>query len=190
MGSTNRCFCYNIHLEVCRGAALEHSEVHLDAHRWKWSYSNMFLHYPLLHPNPSPYTALPLAQTLLLFFQRGWVAAWVPTAHIEIHLYKYKGKVLLVNEKQNFSSPALFSPLTAPSQKKMENTAVTGTLQENKDFPKSQSICGMRKTQGLAAPWPPYQNLKLSPQTFSAFVQTLTRGPKRTVKIYVDILFY
>lgn len=136
MGSTKHCLCFNTHLVVCRGAALEHSEVHLDTHSWKWSYSNV-----ILHPNPLPYTTLPLTQPLLWAFQRGWGSAWAPTAHI--HRYTYtnpREKCCLLMRSKTSLPPALFSPLTAPSQKNMEDTVVTETLQENKfkDFPKAK----------------------------------------------------
>lgn len=83
---------------------------------------------PYLWPNPS------------FGLSRG--AGWLPEFLLltYTHLYKLKGKAFLANQKQNFSSPALFSPLTTPRLKMMENTAVTGTLQENKfkDFPKAK----------------------------------------------------
>lgn len=49
--------------------------------------------------------------------------------------------MLLATEKQNFSALAPFSSLTAPRQKRTENAAVTGTLQEKKpkDFSKAKA---------------------------------------------------
>lgn len=140
MGSTTHLFFYKYLFGGCRVAALEHSGRHTGGQKWSWG--NVFLHYALLHPNPPLPSALPLAQLLpslsWSFQRRGWVVARDST--VPIHIHTPKDKVLLASEKKN-SSLALLSSLTAPSQKRRENAAVTGPLQENKlkDFSKARA---------------------------------------------------
>lgn len=180
----------NIYLEGCRGAALEHSGVHLHTQGRKQRWSNVFLHYPPLHPNSPPYSTLLLAQLASAFQRRGQVSAPVPAVHIQIHTYTQS---VLASEKQN-PSLALFSSPTVQSQKRMETAAATVTLQENelKDSSKARSVCGVRNAQGqlrlnhLIRTYSSY----LYKADFSAFIWKFIRGSKRTVKIYVDFLLY
>lgn len=136
----------NIYLEGCRGAVVEHSGVHLHRQGWKWSWGNVFLRYPPLHPNLPAYSALLLAPLLLpalVWSFQTEVGSCLSfyCSYTYTQLYTPKDKVSLANEKQNFSALAPFSSLTAPRQKRIENAAVTGTLQENKlkDFSKAKA---------------------------------------------------
>lgn len=147
MGSTTRVYFINIYLEGCRGAALKHSGVHLHRQGWKWSQGSVLLRSPPLHPNP------PSGQTPAFIVRSSQeVTARVSTVHTHIHSYTHPKCCLLI-KKQNFSSLAPFSSLTAPSQKRMENVAATGTLQENKlrGFPKAKHLWD-EKSSSPAAP--------------------------------------
>jgi len=146
---------------VNRGTASERSGVHLHSQGWKWSGGNVFLHYPLSFPTHPPTELCPqpnsscLPSCRLLRGEGGKLPEFLLFAY-NTHLCTPKDKVLLANEKQNFSSLAPFSPLTVPSQKSMENAAATGTLQANKLKDFSTAKCSR-----LAAPQPFYRNLKL-----------------------------